>query len=62
MVFDIQAGIVLWSIKPCASPPYAGVFTAVSPYIDWIEENTGITFGRFSRSVKKSQRSDITEN
>lgn len=39
-----QVGIVSWSIKPCGVPPYPGVFTAVSHYIDWIEDHTGVKF------------------
>ncbi|XP_065339635.1 chymotrypsin-1-like [Cloeon dipterum] len=31
-----QAGIVSWSVKPCTIAPYPGVYTEVSPYIDWI--------------------------
>lgn len=44
LVDGIVVGIVSWSIKPCARPPFPGVFTAVSQYIDWIEENSGIDF------------------
>ncbi|XP_034101669.2 trypsin-1 [Drosophila albomicans] len=33
---DTQVGIVSWSIKPCTRPPYPGVFTEVSAYVDWI--------------------------
>ncbi|KAH8270937.1 hypothetical protein KR044_001912, partial [Drosophila immigrans] len=33
---DTQIGIVSWSIKPCTRPPYPGVFTEVSAYVDWI--------------------------
>lgn len=42
MVNGVQAGIVSWSMKPCTVPPYPGVFTAVAPYIDWIEKNSGL--------------------
>ncbi|XP_036322969.1 mite allergen Der p 3-like [Rhagoletis pomonella] len=35
----IQLGIVSWSIKPCTVYPYPGVYTKVSHYIDWIQEN-----------------------
>ncbi|CAD6992477.1 unnamed protein product [Ceratitis capitata] len=35
----IQLGIVSWSVKPCTRPPYPGVYTKVSHYIDWIKEN-----------------------
>lgn len=31
-----QVGIVSWSRKPCTVPPYPGVFTKVSSYVDWI--------------------------
>ncbi|XP_059470399.1 chymotrypsin-1-like [Neocloeon triangulifer] len=31
-----QIGIVSWSIKPCTIAPYPGVYTQVSPFIDWI--------------------------
>ncbi|KAL7743046.1 hypothetical protein ACLKA6_005792 [Drosophila palustris] len=33
---DTQIGIVSWSVKPCTRPPYPGVFTEVSAYVDWI--------------------------
>ncbi|KAH8357936.1 hypothetical protein KR200_001375 [Drosophila serrata] len=36
-----QIGIVSWSKKPCARPPYPGVFTEVSAYVDWIVETVG---------------------
>lgn len=42
IVNGVVVGIVSWSIKPCTVPPYPGVFTAVSPYIDWIEERSGV--------------------
>ncbi|XP_036324593.1 chymotrypsin-2-like [Rhagoletis pomonella] len=35
----VQLGIVSWSIKPCGTPPYPGVYTKVSHYVDWIKEN-----------------------
>lgn len=44
LVDGVQVGIVSWSIKPCGLAPYPGVFTEVSHYIEWIEENTGINF------------------
>ncbi|XP_059470395.1 chymotrypsin-1-like [Neocloeon triangulifer] len=31
-----QAGIVSWSRKPCTIAPYPGVYTEVSPYVDWL--------------------------
>ncbi|XP_059474912.1 transmembrane protease serine 9-like [Neocloeon triangulifer] len=31
-----QVGIVSWSVKPCTVPPYPGVYTEVSYYVDWI--------------------------
>lgn len=40
----VQVGIVSWSVKPCTIPPFPGVYTAVAPYIDWIEEHTGLNF------------------
>lgn len=44
LVDGVIVGIVSWSIKPCTRPPYPGVFTAVSQYVEWIEENSGIDF------------------
>lgn len=38
---DTQIGIVSWSIKPCTRPPYPGVFTEVSAYVDWIVKTVG---------------------
>ncbi|XP_023172209.2 trypsin-1 [Drosophila hydei] len=38
---DTQIGIVSWSVKPCTRPPYPGVFTEVSAYVDWIRETVG---------------------
>ncbi|KAH8273439.1 hypothetical protein KR018_000612 [Drosophila ironensis] len=38
---DTQIGIVSWSVKPCARPPYPGVFTEVSAYVDWIVRTVG---------------------
>ncbi|XP_022223200.1 trypsin-1 [Drosophila obscura] len=38
---DTQIGIVSWSVKPCARPPYPGVFTEVSAYVNWIVETVG---------------------
>lgn len=43
LVNGVQVGIVSWSMKPCTIAPYPGVFTAVSSYIDWIQEQTGLT-------------------
>lgn len=42
LVNGVQVGIVSWSIKPCTAPPFPGVYTAVAPYIEWIEEISGI--------------------
>lgn len=42
LVNGVQVGIISWSIKPCASPGHPGVSTAVSYYIDWIQEKIGI--------------------
>ncbi|KAH8415355.1 hypothetical protein KR222_005004 [Zaprionus bogoriensis] len=38
---DTQIGIVSWSVKPCTRPPYPGVFTEVSAYVDWIVQTVG---------------------
>ncbi|KAH8419888.1 hypothetical protein KR009_003487 [Drosophila setifemur] len=38
---DTQIGIVSWSRKPCARPPFPGVFTEVSAYVDWIVDTVG---------------------
>ncbi|XP_017851982.1 trypsin-1 [Drosophila busckii] len=48
---DTQVGIVSWSIKPCTRPPYPGVFTEVSAYVDWIVKLVGST----AKSVPTSQ-------
>ncbi|GLG94130.1 Trypsin-1 [Gryllus bimaculatus] len=34
----VQVGVVSWSQKPCTVAPFPGVFTEVSYYIDWIQE------------------------
>ncbi|CAO1363856.1 unnamed protein product [Diamesa serratosioi] len=44
LVDGVLVGIVSWSIKPCTIAPYPGVYTAVSHYIGWIKEMTGIDF------------------
>lgn len=44
LVDGVIVGIVSWSIKPCARPPFPGVFTAVAQFVDWIELNSGIDF------------------
>jgi trypsin len=44
LVNGIQVGIVSWSVKPCAVPPFPGVYTAVASYADWITARTGIDF------------------
>lgn len=44
LVNNVQVGIVSWSVKPCGVPPFPGVFTDVSRYVDWIENKTGIDF------------------
>jgi secreted trypsin-like serine protease len=41
IVKEYQAGIVSWSVKPCAQPPYPGVYTEVAHYVDWIRTITG---------------------
>ena len=43
-VDGVQVGIVSWSVKPCTVAPYPGVYTGVSHYIDWIKDNTGLSF------------------
>ncbi|PSN49710.1 hypothetical protein C0J52_16336 [Blattella germanica] len=43
IVNGYQAGIVSWSVKPCASPPYPGVYTEVAHYVNWIKSRTGLT-------------------
>ena len=35
----ILQGIVSWGMKPCAQEQYPNVYTRVSYYRDWIEEN-----------------------
>lgn len=44
VVNGILVGLVSWAAKPCGVLPYAGVFTAVSPYVEWIEKNSGLDF------------------
>ncbi|KAJ9580882.1 hypothetical protein L9F63_023943, partial [Diploptera punctata] len=44
IVDGVQVGIVSWSVKPCASPPYPGIYTRVSSYTNWIENRTGLSF------------------
>lgn len=39
VVEGVQVGIVSWSVKPCMIHPYPGVYTKVSHFIDWINEN-----------------------
>jgi secreted trypsin-like serine protease len=41
IVNNYQAGIVSWSVKPCAQAPYPGVYTEVAHYVDWIRNITG---------------------
>jgi secreted trypsin-like serine protease len=42
IVNEYQAGIVSWSVKPCAQAPYPGVYTEVAHYVDWIRSITGM--------------------
>lgn len=37
-----QVGVCSWSVKPCGSPTYPGVYTKVSHYRDWIKEVAGV--------------------
>ncbi|TDG43589.1 hypothetical protein AWZ03_009985 [Drosophila navojoa] len=46
---DTQIGIVSWSVKPCTRPPYPGVFTEVSAYVDWIRQTVGRNDPQHSR-------------
>ena len=41
----VQVGIVSWSVKPCTTPPYPGVYAAVAHFTDWIEETLGFNMG-----------------
>ncbi|KAG8232309.1 hypothetical protein J437_LFUL009408 [Ladona fulva] len=43
MVNGYQAGIVSWSIKPCAHSGSPGVFTEVSYFVDWVKNRTWST-------------------
>jgi trypsin len=38
-VNGVKVGIVSWSVKPCTVPPYPGVYTEASWYIDWFNAN-----------------------
>ncbi|XP_017122449.2 transmembrane protease serine 9 [Drosophila elegans] len=51
-----QVGIVSWSIKPCTAPPYPGVYTKVSQYIDWIKKNQIILAGEHIASKMLSNQ------
>ncbi|XP_044743793.1 trypsin-7-like [Chrysoperla carnea] len=35
-------GLVSWSMKPCTTPPFPGVFTRVASFRDWIRKNAGV--------------------
>ena len=35
----VLQGIVSWGMRPCAQEQYPSVFTRVSYFRDWIEEN-----------------------
>lgn len=56
MVKDVQVGIVSWSIKPCATDPFKGVFTSVTVYIDWIEEKIEIDFEELQFRVNSRRK------
>lgn len=45
LVNGVQVGVVSWSVKPCAAPPFPGVYTSTSSYINWIEMTSGVKFG-----------------
>jgi secreted trypsin-like serine protease len=42
IVRQYQAGIVSWSVKPCAQAPFPGVYTEVAHYVNWIRTITGV--------------------
>lgn len=37
-------GAVSWSVKPCTVVGYPGVYSKVSHFVDWVEQQTGLKF------------------
>jgi len=54
---EILYGVVSWGLSLCAIG-YPGVYTAVSMYRDWIEDNSGLTLGNTDYDAGSSDDSN----